>query len=135
MTTLYVDSNVFLRFLTIDDAGQHKQATELFQKAAAGKVELVTGPPVLFEIAWTLRSAYHQSREQVLEVLAAIAALPCLTLVDGRLVEKAIELASKSGQEFADSYIVAAAQEAGASEIATFNQKHFEKLGAKLFRF
>jgi predicted nucleic acid-binding protein len=134
MTTLFVDSNIFLRFFTIDDAGQHNRATKLFQSAAGGKVKLVTGPPVLFEIAWTLRSAYSLSREQVLDVLAAIVALPCLTLMDASLVEEAIGLARKSGQEFADAYLVAAAGQVGASEIATFNQKHFEKLGAKLYR-
>jgi predicted nucleic acid-binding protein len=135
MTTLFVDANVFLRFFTIDDDGQHKRATELFQSAAAGKVKLVTGPPVLFEIAWTLRSAYSLSRNQVVDVLAAIVALPCLTLTDASLAEEAIELARSSSQEFADAYIAAAAARAGATEIATFNQKHFEKLGAKIHRF
>ena len=135
MTAVFVDSNVFLRFFTIDDAGQHRQAAALFQKAAAGKTELVTGPPVLFEVAWTLRSAYGQSQEQVLQVLAAIVALPCLSLTDAPIVEAAIELATKSGQEFADAYIAAASRRAGASEIATFNQKHFEKLGATPHRF
>ena len=28
------------------------------------KISLVTGPPVLFEIAWTLRSAYDLPREK-----------------------------------------------------------------------
>jgi len=135
MTTVFVDSNVFLRFFTIDDAGQHKQAAELFQKAAARKIELTTGPPVLFEVAWTLRSAYGQTREQVLKVMAAIVALPCLTLTDAPIVEAAIELATRSSQEFADGYIAAAAPRAGASEIATFNQKHLERLDAALYRF
>jgi len=130
--TVFVDSNVFLRFFTVDDAGQHERAAQLFEKAAAGKVKLVTGPPVLFEIAWTLRAAYDQSRERVLEVFAAIQALSSLILTDAQLVEQAIELARKSGQEFADAYIVAAAEKVGAPEIATFNQKHFDKLGAKL---
>jgi predicted nucleic acid-binding protein len=132
MTAIFVDANVFLRFFTIDDAGQHRQATDLFQSAAAGKARLVTGPPVLFEIAWTLRSAYGQSRSQVLDVLAAITALPCLRLTDAPLVEVAIELARKSNQEFADAYIAAAAIHESAAEIATFNQRHFEKLGARL---
>ncbi len=133
--TVFVDSNVFLRFFTEDDAEQHTRAAELFQKAAAGKLNLIAGPPVLFEIAWTLRSAYDQPRERVLDVLAAIHALSSLTLTDAQLVEQAIELARKSGQEYADAYIVATAQKAEAAEIATFNQKHFDKLGAKLHGF
>ncbi len=131
---IFVDANVFLRFFTVDDTGQHQQAAELFEKAASGKATLIAGPPVLFEIAWTLRSAYDQSRERVLDVLSAILALPGLSLIDGSLVEEAIALARKGSREFADAYIVASAQQAGAGQIATFNQKHFEKLGASLYR-
>ncbi|MCX5758081.1 MAG: type II toxin-antitoxin system VapC family toxin, partial [Candidatus Hydrogenedentes bacterium] len=78
MKCVFVDSNVFLRFFTQDDAGQYKDAVKLFRDAAVGELELVAGPPVLFEIAWTLRAAYRQPREKVLEVLSAIRALPGL---------------------------------------------------------
>jgi predicted nucleic acid-binding protein len=135
MKTVFIDANVFLRFFTTDDTGQHNRAAGLFRLAAARKVALVTGPPVLFEIAWTLRSAYDQPRTKVLDVLSAIAALPGLELTDSRAVEEALVLARASDQEFADAYIVAASRQWGAGEIATFNQKHFEKLGAVLHRF
>lgn len=131
--TIFVDANVFLRFFTLDDAGQHQQAADLFGKAASGKIHLISGPPVLFEIAWTLKSAYDQSRERILDVISAILALPGLGLTDDGLVEDAIDLARANSAEFADAYIAASAGVAGASHIATFNQKHFEKLGASLY--
>ena len=74
MKTVFVDSNVFLRFFTIDQTGQHEKAAALFAGAAEGKIRLVTGPPVLFEIVWTLRSAYKLSKEQILDAVEAIAA-------------------------------------------------------------
>ena len=132
MRTVFVDSNVFLRFFTRDDAGQYKHAAKLFRDAAAGKLELVTGPPVLFEIAWTFRAAYRQPLEKVLDVVSAIRALPGLRLVDAALVDEALAVARRSAQEFADAYVVASAHEAGADEIATFNRSHFERLGAVL---
>ena len=135
MKTVFVDANVFLRFFTKDDQGQHDRVAELFHRAAAGKVSLVTGPPVLFEIAWTLRSAYNQTHAKVLEVLSAIAALPGLKLMDAGTVGEAVALARKSGQEFSDAYIAASSRDAGADEIATFNRRHFERLGATLYGF
>ena len=135
MKTVFVDANVFLRFFTLDDRGQHDQAARLFQQAAAGKVALATGPPVLFEIAWTLRSAYRQSNARVLEVLSAIAAVPGLVLTDRRIVEAALALAKTSGQEFADAYIASASRELEADEVATFNRKHFDQLGVTLYAF
>ena len=135
MKSIFVDANVFLRFFTLDDRGQHDQAAGLFQQAAIGKIALVTGPPVLFEIAWTLRSAYRQANVKVMEALSAIAVLPGLQLTDGRTVEAALALAKTSGQEFADAYIASASREVGADEVATFNRKHFDRLGVTLHAF
>ncbi|PYV18921.1 MAG: PIN domain nuclease, partial [Acidobacteria bacterium] len=57
MRRVLVDANVFLRFFTHNKRGQHSRAADLFKKAANGTLLLLTGPPVLFEIAWTLRAA------------------------------------------------------------------------------
>jgi predicted nucleic acid-binding protein len=135
MRRIFVDANVFLRFFTVDDQGQHARAAGLLRDAAAGRLNLVTGPPVLFEIAWTLRSAYRQTNACVLEVIAAIIALPGLELLDARAVADALSLAQASGQEFADAYIAAAAREAELDAVATFNLRHFARLGIALHRF
>lgn len=132
MKTLFVDTNVFLRFFTTDDEGHHRKATRLLREAADGKHVLVTGPPVLFELAWTLRAAYDLPRGKVLDVLARLVAMPGLRLTDADLVEDALATARTSGQEFADAYIAANARKSGAHAIATFNRKHFEKMGAPL---
>jgi predicted nucleic acid-binding protein len=104
----------------------------LFRQAAAGKIALVSGPPVLFEIAWTLRSAYKQPNRRVLEALSAIVALEGLTLTDARVAGEALAFAKVSGQEFADAYIAALSRVIGVDEVATFNRKHFETLGVVL---
>ena len=132
MKIYFVDANVFLRFFTDDEGEQRSRAADLLRRAAAGKCGLVTGPPVLFEIAWTLRSAYGVPREKVLDVLSRIAALPGLRMVDADLVEDAIGIARSSGQDFADSYILASMRKAGAEAIATFNRKHFERMNAPI---
>ena len=133
MRAAFVDSNVFLRFFMTGDKQQHARATALFRKAAESKVTLITGPPVLFEVAWTLRAAFGKSRENVLEVLSAIAAFPGLSFTDAHLVEEAIALAKATRQEFADAYIAVSARAGGADAVATFNKEHFEKIGATLY--
>ena len=132
MTTWFVDTNVFLRFLTLDDAGHHTKAVRLFEAARKGEGRLVTGPPVLFELAWTLRAAYQVPRARVLEILKAVFATPGLTLTDSPLVAAALSLASKTDSEFADAYIAAASRAAECSGVATFNRKDFAKLGVEL---
>ena len=128
-----MDANVFLRFFTRDDEGQHERARKLFTAAASGKIQLVSGPPVLFEVAWTLRSAYAVPPLRILEILDAIAAFPGLSLSDGTTVLSAISLARESGVEFADAYIAASALALGVDQIATFNVKDFKRLESVLY--
>ncbi len=132
MKTVFVDSNVFLRLFTGDDAGQCEKAVALFRHAAAGKVALVTGPPVLFEVAWTLRASYGMPREKILDMLSAIGAFQGLKLLDANITAEAIALARHSKSDFADAYIVVCAAASGADEIASFNRAHFQRLPAKL---
>jgi predicted nucleic acid-binding protein len=135
MTSWFVDTNVFLRFLTLDDEGHHVRAARLLESAARGERRLVSGPPVLFELAWTLRAAYKVPRARVLEILKAVFATPNLTLTDSPLVAEALSLASETDSEFADAYIAAASRAAECSGVATFNRKDFAKLGVELAEF
>jgi predicted nucleic acid-binding protein len=132
MNTVFVDANVFLRFFTHDDQGHHEKATTVLGRAAVGELALVAGPPVLFEIAWVLRTAYGQSREKILDVLSAIVAMPGLRLLDGDTAEDAVDRARQADTDFADAYIAAAAVRAGADQVATFSRRPFEHLGAAL---
>jgi len=132
VTSWFVDSNVFLRFLTVDDRGRHEKAVRLFEAARRGECRLVTGPPVLFELAWTLRAAYKTPRDRVLEILSAVFAEPGLGLTDAPLVADALTLASATASEFADAYIAASSRAAGCSGVATFNRKDSARLGVKM---
>jgi predicted nucleic acid-binding protein len=132
MTTWFVDANIFLRFLTIDDQGQHQKAVRLFEAARREECRLVTGPPVFFELAWTLRAAYKTPNKRVLEILSAVFAMPGMTLTDAPLVADALTRALATGSEFADAYVAASSRAVGCSGVATFNRKDFVRLGIEL---
>ncbi len=118
---VFVDANVFLRFFTVDESGQSARAERLFKAAAAGECRLVTGPPVFFEVAWTLRRRYGVSPENTIKALSSMLALPGLFVTDAGTVESALSVAIRSGVEFADAYIAASARIAGCESVATFN--------------
>jgi len=130
----FVDTNVFVRLVAVaDDDGQLKQAKRLFEQAQAGKVDLVTGPPVLFEVAWVLSRLYKRSNDEILDFLEAILSYPNLRMLDKEQVMTAISIARETNSVFADSYIAASARRIQADNVATFNKKHFSKLGSKLY--
>jgi uncharacterized protein len=132
MDTWFADTNIFLRFLTVDDRGQHGKAARLLESARAGACRLVTGPPVLFELAWTLRAAYKTPRATVLEILSAVFATPGLDITDAPLVAEALSLAAATDSDFADAYLAASSRAAGCSGVATFDKRDLARLGVEL---
>lgn len=131
MIRVFVDANVFLRFLTRDDSRQADEAVRLFERARDGKVQLVSGPPVAFEVLWTLRSRYKQTLGVVLDLLDALLAAPGLEWLDRAVMVEAARLARERQVDFADAYIAASSQQASCDAIATFNQRDFVRLGAQ----
>lgn len=125
-----VDSNIFLRFFTNDEPAFRDRAERILRRAARGEIELVCGPPVLFEIAWTLCAAYKRTHKDILDVLRAIATCPGVTLADERIVHDALARAEQAGIGFADAYIAAMAAAHGCEGVATFNPADFIKLSA-----
>ena len=79
-----LDANVILRVIAEDDAGQRRKAVALFESAAQGKLELVITPPVLFEVAWTLKRAYDSPREEVLKALTDLCSTPGISTSSAR---------------------------------------------------
>ena len=128
----FVDANLFIRIFANDDKVQSEAAEKLFQKARSGAAELLTGPPVFFEIAWVLGYRYKIKSEEIMDILESIVGWPGISVLDETLVLKAIALARETKSEFADAYIAASAGNAGANDIATFNKKHFIRLKQEL---
>jgi len=125
----FVDTNVFVRlFVATDDETQLKQAKALFMRAQNSQIDLVTGPPVLFEVAWVLGRYYKIANNDILDILEAILSYPNLKVLDKDFVIKTISLARAKGSDFADSYIAISANNIKADNVATFNKKHFSKL-------
>jgi predicted nucleic-acid-binding protein len=132
----FVDTNVFIRLAVVaDNDKQAKQAKRLFEQAQAGNIDLLTGPPVLFEVAWVLGRFYKRANSEILDFLEAILSFPNLRVLDKELVMKTLEVARKTKSTFADSYIAVSSRSTKADNVATFNGKHFLKLGVKLYAF
>lgn len=135
MKTWFVDSNVLLRFFTTDDSGQNERAAALLKSASEGHIRLLCGPPILFEVAWTLRAAYHMPKDRVLSAMQMLFALPGLEFTDASIVGSALTASSMTGVEFADAYVAVLARSKGCEGIATFNLKDFNRLGLRMVRF
>lgn len=135
MKKIFVDTNLFIRYLINDIPSQIDKVENLLDLAEKGEVRLVTGPPVFFEMAWTLKSFYKMNRKRTYECLSSILGLPGLEVTDLDILEEALELFRRTSADFSDAYIAISSKKMGAESIATFNAKHFRKLDVKIHSF
>jgi len=62
---VFIDTNLFLRYLTNDIPEKANQVENLLQRAVAGRIILVTTSLVMVEIVWTLASSYGFGRQEI----------------------------------------------------------------------
>ena len=59
MKTCFIDTNLFIRYLTNDDSKKADRVDRLLEQAANRKIKLLTAEIVLAEVVWVLESFYH----------------------------------------------------------------------------
>jgi predicted nucleic acid-binding protein len=123
----FVDTNLFLRYLTNDVPEQADAVEELLHKAANGEVTLLTNSLVIAEIVWTLESFYQLERADIREKVVAILNTPGLKVVDADLVLQAITGYVEKNVDFIDAYNVAWMLSHGITSAYTFDRKHFNR--------
>jgi predicted nucleic-acid-binding protein len=122
----FIDTNVLVRHLTGDPPDLAERSTRFLGAAGVGELRLVD--LVFAEVVYVLQSFYKVPREQVAESARAIVAFPAIRMDDPALVLRAIEVYEKDRLDFADAYLVAAAERSGVAEVVSFD-KAIDRVG------
>lgn len=128
MREAFLDTNLFIRYLTNDDEEKANRVALLLREAADGNVQLVTTEMVLAEVVWVLESAYKLERPQVAALVLGILATPGLEVINSSLVARAIEFYEAMGIDFVDGYVAATMERRGIADIYSFDRKHLDRL-------
>lgn len=128
MKVCFIDTNLFIRYLTNDDPGKADRVDRLLRQAANGDVELITAEMVLAEVVWVLESYYQLEKNRIAELLKAILSTPGLKVFNGKIVENALSYYSLKNIDFVDAYIVALMEKHKISGIYSFDKKHLDRL-------
>jgi predicted nucleic acid-binding protein len=118
--TAFIDTNIIVRHLTGDPRDMAGRATRFL--AAAGAHELRLADLVLAEVVYVLESFYKVPRAQVAEYARAIVAFPAIRVDDPAMLLRTIEVYETDRLDFADAYLVAAAERAGVGVVASFDK-------------
>ena len=125
---LFVDTNVFLRFLTADDQAKAKRAEVLFKRALEGRVRLTTSLLVIAELVWTLESFYGLEKSDIAEKVLTILNTPSLTCPEAHLIQPALDVYVHQNIDFIDAYHAFYLKDEGVRQIVTFDRKHFSRV-------
>ena len=112
---LAIDTNVVIRFLTLDHEALARRALEIVSNN-----EVFVSVTVILEAEWVLRDAYEMPRDEVIRELRRFCGLERVTVGAAEAVERALALA-EAGVDLADALHVALAE--GCEAFITFDKK------------
>jgi predicted nucleic-acid-binding protein len=117
-----LDTNVLVRYLTLDDAVQAAAATEVIEGAARTGESLFVSSVVLCEVVWVLEAAYRLGREQILSTLDTLLRTAQLRFEDKDVLWHALADYREGRGDFADYVIGRSAVAAGCASTVTFDR-------------
>ncbi len=104
MKSSFIDTNVFLRFLTADDKEKYTKCTQLFERTVKGKEILVTSDMLIAEVVWTLLSFYNAPKQEVIEKVSMILNTPNLKIDNHKILTEALAIYGIKNIDFVDAY-------------------------------
>ena len=125
----YVDSNIFIRYITLDEPLMAQRARAFFLKLDQGSAVAATTEAVLLEVVQVLssRKLYNLSRSDIRQYLAPLIRLPGLRIPFKTLYLDALDLYATSSLDFTDALLVILTQRGGTNIVVSFDQD-FDKV-------
>ena len=128
MNRCFVDTNLFIRYLTNDNPILADRVEQLLDDAATGSAQLVTTELVMAESVWVLESSYQLNHVQIAPLIRSILATPGMEVINGELVGKALVMYELQNIVFVDAYIAALMEKQGIKDIYSYDKKHLSRV-------
>ena len=128
MNACFVDTNLFLRYLTDDDTEKADRVEALLASAAAGDVRLITADLVLVELVWVLETSYNMKPGEIAPLIRAILATPGLEVINGSLLARALDHYEGRNVDIVDGYMAALMEKLNIAEVYSYDRKHLSRL-------
>ncbi|MGI6412134.1 MAG: PIN domain-containing protein [Syntrophomonadaceae bacterium] len=132
MIDVWVDANVMLRYLLRDNEDLFSQAESLIKSAEAGEIRIRLASLTVAEMVWVMDSFYNLDRDRLVEILTTLITADGVVTDEKELMLKALVDYHANNVDFIDAYLANRADSLG-DPVATFDNKHFKRLPAKLY--
>ena len=115
---LAIDTNLIIRYLVDDDAGQAARARRLIDNN-----DVFVCTTVLLETEWVLRSRYALQKPEIMATISALLDATELRFEDEAAIEETLFTWKDTSAEFGDCLIGAHNRRLGCRATATFDAK------------
>ena len=124
MKTVFIDTNIIIRFLTKDDPEKQRACYDLFKQAQENKIILTTSESVIAESVFVLASKkhYHLPPEEIKSRLLPILSLRGLKLAHRKMLFRALDLYAFLAIDFEDCLSIAHMERQKLEEIYSYDQ-------------
>lgn len=117
----FLDTNIFIRYLTADDPVKAARCERLFDKVAKGHEQVVTHSVVIAEVIWVLTGRYGLPKARVVDALTPLVSLDGFQLHDKERMLSALELFRTKPIDFVDAVTVVTMQAIGVQPIYSYD--------------
>ena len=128
--TVWLDTNVVIRFLIGEPPDQAKRAQRLMRRAAAGELVVRLPTVVIAEAIWVLGSFYDGGRAAIAEAIRSLVLADGVSVDELDVVLEALRLMEDANVAYVDAYLAASARRSG-EPVASFDAG-FRHLGVEL---
>jgi len=123
----FVDTNIFIRFLTDDVPEKVDACEEIFKKAVEKQETLFTTDLVVAEIVWVLESFYELPKNEIQDKVEKILNTPNVICPHKDLILSALILYSEKNIDYTDAYNALILKENGIEELYSYD-KHYDRI-------
>ena len=123
----FVDTNIFIRYLTNDIPAKADKCEEIFKKAVNKEITLYTTDMVMAEIVWVLESYYELQKWDIREKLEKILNTPNLICPNKEIILIALNLYTEKNIDFIDAYNATLLKKERIKDVYSYD-KHFDRI-------
>jgi len=123
----FIDTNIFIRYLTNDVPDKADRCERIFKKAVKREENLFTTDMVIAEIVWVLESYYELPKMEVQEKVEKILNTPHLTCANKDLILTALAVYTGKNIDFIDAYNALILRKEGIKNVYSYD-KHYDRI-------
>ena len=131
MKSVWLDTNILIRFITRDSSDQSRRVFALMRRAEQGEVALRLATVVVAEVIWVLGSVYRFDRSEIAEALRAFILADGVDAEDREIVTDALRFMQDQNIAYVDAYLAARTRDRH-EMIASFDTG-FRRLGVEMY--